>query len=287
MTVPALSRASIDRAAARRNDPEWLASAWSDGRLLVLDEQRRTPVTDDGPALVFADAASWAADTDRILLGVGPDGTSYWTTSGPLPRKLGARPLGLREIGAALDDGEAGLLVTAVALANWHATHQHCPRCGAQTRVTQAGWSRVCDADGSQHFPRTEPAIIVLLHDGGDRALLGRQPSWPRGRYSTIAGFVESGEAAEQTVAREVREETGAIVDDIVYRASQPWPFPASLMLGYEARVVGGEISTGDDELEDVRWFHRDELHDGAAILPPPSSIAHWLITGWLARPTR
>ena len=115
----------------------------------------------------------------------------------------------------------------------------------------------------SQHFPRTDPAVIVLLHDGADRALLGRQPIWPAGRYSTIAGFVEAGESAEQAVHREVLEETGVIVDDVIYRASQPWPFPASLMLGYEARVVGGTVEAVDNELEDVRWFSRDELRTG------------------------
>lgn len=138
--------------------------------------------------------------------------------------------------------------------------------------------------DGSQHFPRTDPAIIVLLHDGGDRALLGRQPSWPRGRYSTIAGFVEAGESAEQAVHREVREETGVLVDDVTYQASQPWPFPQSLMLGYEARVVSGDLGDRDHELEDVRWFTRDELVRENAVLPPSTSIAHWLITGWLTR---
>jgi NAD+ diphosphatase len=172
-----------------------------------------------------------------------------------------------------------------VALTNWHATHTHCPRCGAVTRITQAGWSRHCDVDDSQHFPRTDPAVIVLLHDGGDRALLGRQPIWPVGRYSTIAGFVEAGESAEQAVHREVLEETGVTVDDVVYRASQPWPFPASLMLGYEARVTGGTVGAADNELEDVRWFTREELRTGHGTFPPSASIAHWLISGWLDRP--
>jgi NAD+ diphosphatase len=125
----------------------------------------------------------------------------------------------------------------------------------------------------------------VLLHDGGDNALLGRQPTWPPGRYSTIAGFVESGESAEHAVVREVREETGVEIDDVVYRGSQPWPFPQSLMLGYEAKVVGGEVDNVDKELEDVRWFSRHELRTGYALLPPSASIAHWLITTWLERP--
>ncbi|MBV9486687.1 MAG: NUDIX domain-containing protein, partial [Frankiaceae bacterium] len=114
--------------------------------------------------------------------------------------------------------------------------------------------------------------------------LLGRQPAWPAGRYSTIAGFVESGESAENAVYREVLEETGVVVDDVIYRASQPWPFPCSLMLGYEARAVGGEVATADDELEDVRWFTRDQLRAGEGMMPPNASIAYWLINGWLDR---
>jgi NAD+ diphosphatase len=283
--MPTLSRMAADRAAARRDDEAWLAQAWETGRLLVLDSEGRAMIAEDaGPELRFVEAPTWDGEGERILLGVDDAGIAYWGSTGTPRNVLGARLLGLREVGAALSDLEAGLLVTLVALGNWHDTHRHCPRCGAVTRVMQAGWSRVCDADGSQHFPRTDPAIIVLLHDGGDRALLGRQPSWPRGRYSTLAGFVEAGESAEQAVYREVREETGVIVDDVTYRASQPWPFPQSLMLGYEARVVSGDIAERDHELEDVRWFSRDELINENAILPPPTSIAHWLITGWLKR---
>ncbi len=285
MSVPALSRTAVDRAALRRDDDEWLAAAWSSGRLLIADPDGRVTISeDDGPSLHLIDTARWEGSGERLLLGVAADGTAYWGAIGDLPRALGARPGDLRMVGGALSDLESGLLVTLVALGNWHASHRYCPRCGAQTEVIQAGWSRRCPVDGSQHFPRTDPAVIVLLHDGGDRALLGRQPTWPKGRYSTIAGFVEAGESAEQAVHREVREETGVLVDDVIYRASQPWPFPQSLMLGYEARVVGGEVGAGDDELEEVRWFDRDELQNDIATLPPNASIAHWLITGWLNR---
>ncbi|HEX3706639.1 MAG TPA: NAD(+) diphosphatase [Mycobacteriales bacterium] len=286
MTIPTLARTAVDRAAHHREDEAWLATAWETGRLLVVDAEGRATVIEDAtPVLSFVEAASWQGEGDRWLLGVGDDGTAYWGTVGTPPRALGGRPMDLRMAGASLSDLDAGLLVTLIALSNWHATHLRCPRCGSSTTVIQAGWSRRCDTDGSQHFPRTDPAIIVLLHDGGDRVLLGRQPSWPRGRYSTIAGFVESGESAEQAVHREVREETGVLVEDVVYRASQPWPFPQSLMLGYEARVVGGDIAARDHELEDVQWFDRETLLREVEMLPPASSIAHWLITGWLARP--
>jgi NAD+ diphosphatase len=284
VSVPSLSRTAVDRAAERRDDEEWLASAWQTGRLLVADAGGRVVVDDDGPSLTFVESAGWSSAGDRFLLGVAGDGTAYWGTTGELSKRIGSRPLDLRMVGAALSDLDAGLLVTLIALANWHLTHTHCPRCGAPTEVTQAGWSRRCLEDESQHFPRTDPAVIVLIHDGGDRALLGRQPAWPAGRYSTIAGFVESGESAENAVYREVLEETGVIVDDVVYRASQPWPFPCSLMLGYEARAVSGVVAVADDELEDVRWFSRDQLRAGEGMMPPNASIAYWLISGWLDR---
>ena len=282
MSDPALSRAALDRAAEHRKDAEWLAAAWRTGRVLVLDEQQRVLADDDGLELV--DAADAPPAHERFFLGVDADGTSYWSVVAELPRRLGVKPATLRDVGALLGDRDAGLLVAAVALANWHATHRRCPRCGTPTEMVDAGWVRRCPTDGSDHFPRTDPAVIVLVHDGADRCLLGRQPSWPQGRYSTLAGFVEPGESLEQTVIREIREESGVTVGDVVYRGSQPWPFPASLMLGFEARAMSGEVGTTDEELEDVRWFSRDDLHSGRPLLPPPVSIAHWLITNWLAR---
>jgi len=277
---PALARAAIDRAAHHRTDEEWLAKARAPGRLLVIDEERRTYADEDG--LLFDDASSF--DGDAFFLGVDDDGVAYFGAVGTPPRRLGARPATLRDVGAMLSDRDAGLLVTMIALANWHATHQRCPRCGEPTELVNGGWVRRCPNDGTDHFPRTDPAVIVLIHDGGDRCLLGRQPTWPPGRYSTLAGFVEPGESLEHAVAREILEESGVVVDDITYRGSQPWPFPASLMLGFEARAVGGEVGVGDNELEDVQWFTRDDLRAGRPMLPPPSSIAHWLITNWLQR---
>ena len=284
LPVPALSRAAVDRHAEHRTDAEWLREAWSRGRVLVVDDERRAVADAAGLVLVESSALDGDAAGERYFLGVGADGSSYWSVVGTLPRRLGARPVTIRDVGATLSDRDAGLYVTAIALANWHRTHPRCPRCGEATDVVNGGWVRRCPADGSEHFPRTDPAIIVLVHDGGDRCLLGRQPSWPRGRYSTLAGFVEPGESLEQAVIREVAEESGVIVADPVYRGSQPWPFPSSLMLGYEARAVGGEVDTVDDELEDVRWFSRDDLRRGDPLLPPSASIAQWLIASWLVR---
>jgi NAD+ diphosphatase len=280
MSSPALARGTVDRAAERRRDEAFLAEAWRTGHVLVLDADGRVLVDDDG--LVLVEPGEQAGE--RFFLGIDRDGTPLWSVVGELPRKLGARPVTLRDVGAHLSDRDAGLLVTAIALANWHATHRRCPRDGEPTVVADGGWVRRCAVDGTDHFPRTDPAVIVLVHDGADRCLLGRQPTWPRGRYSTLAGFVEPGESLEQAVAREIREESGVDVDDIVYRGSQPWPFPASLMLGFEARAVGGEAKVSDDELEDVRWFSGADLRRGEPMLPPPASIAHWLIVNWLAR---
>ncbi|MDX6199463.1 MAG: diphosphatase [Actinomycetota bacterium] len=278
---PALSRATVDRDAASRDDDEALAKAWSSARVVVVDDGRAL-IADDGPELVLVDAAD-APNGERFYLGRDDD-ASYFAVAAPLPRRLGARPQGLREVGALLGDRDAGLLVHAVGLANWHATHTHCPRCGTPTTVAKGGSIRRCPADGSEHFPRTDPAVIMLVTDGGDRCVLGRQAIWPAGRYSTLAGFVEPGESAEHAVVREVAEETGIAVRDVVYRGSQPWPFPASLMLGYRAICDGDAHPVArDGELEDARWFSKDELRDGnRTLLPTPVSIAWHLITDWL-----
>ncbi len=278
---PALSRATLDRDAAARDDPAALDEAWSGARVLVVDDGRAL-VLDDGPELLLLDPADAPAG-DRFYLGRDQQ-SSYFAVSGPLPRRLGARPQGLREVGALLGDRDAGLLAHAVGLANWHATHTHCPRCGAPTESVRGGSVRRCAADGTEHFPRTDPAVIMLVTDGQDRCVLGRQAIWPAGRYSTLAGFVEPGESAEHAVVREVGEETGIAVRDVVYRDSQPWPFPASLMLGYRAICdADAEPHPRDGELEDARWFSKEELRTGSTLLlPTPVSIAWHLITDWL-----
>ena len=279
--APALSRSTVDRDAATRDDEEALAKAWSAARVVVVEDGRAL-VSDDGPELVLVDADD-APDGERFYLGRDEE-SPYFALSAALPRRLGARPQGLREVGALLGDRDAGLLVHAVGLTNWHATHPHCARCGAATSPAKGGSIRRCDVDGSEHFPRTDPAVIMLVTDGADRCVLGRQAIWPAGRYSTLAGFVEPGESAEQAVVREVAEETGLGVRDVVYRGSQPWPFPASLMLGYRAICAAdAEPQARDGELEDARWFGKDELRAAkGTLLPTPVSIAWHLITEWL-----
>ncbi len=175
----------------------------------------------------------------------------------------------------------------AIALSNWHDAHPHCPKCGAPTRVDLAGAARKCDQDQTQHHPRTDAAVIVLIKDREDRILLGHQPVWPDGRFSTFAGFLEPGETFEQCVAREVFEEAGVQLSEIKYLGSQPWPFPASVMIACEATTDAPEEARPDgEEITEVKWFSRAELkaaaEDGSLLLPPTVSVARRMIEGWL-----
>jgi NAD+ diphosphatase len=175
----------------------------------------------------------------------------------------------------------------AIALSNWHDAHPHCSKCGALTRVDLAGAARICDVDQSQHHPRTDPAVIVLIKDRDDRILLGHQPVWPDGRFSTFAGFLEPGETFEQCVAREAFEEAGVALTEIKYLGSQPWPFPASIMIAFEAYTDAPESARPDgEEITEVKWFSRSELKaaaaDGSLLLPPTVSVARRMIEGWL-----
>jgi NAD+ diphosphatase len=286
--VPALSRAAVDRDAATRDDEAALEAAWAQAEVLVVGDGGRVRVDEDGdrPRLRLVPAAA-APDGDRLYLGRDERGPVF-AVAAPLGP---GRALDLRVLGPLLDDRDAGLLVHAVGLVNWHAAHPRCARCGALTEVVRGGSVRRCPQDGSEHFPRTDPAVIVLVHDGGDRCVLGRQPSWPPGRYSTLAGFVEPGESAEQAVVREVREESGLDVQDVRYVGSQPWPFPSSLMLAYTARCAPDAVpATPDHELDDVRWVTREEVASAATWgagsglqLPGEVSIARHLLTTWLA----
>jgi NAD+ diphosphatase len=197
----------------------------------------------------------------------------------------GTRWAGLREVGALLDDLGAGLFTAAVGLANWHAVHQRCARCGAPTDVIQAGWARRCPDCGAEHYPRTDPAVIMAVVDDDGRLLLGRQAAWPEKRYSTLAGFVEPGESLEAAVRREVAEEAGIEIGEVEYRGSQPWPFPSSLMLGFRAHAVSTTAQADGVELAHARWWSREEfeadLASGDLRLPPRVSIARRLIEDW------
>jgi NAD+ diphosphatase len=298
----ALARGSIDRAAERREDIAWLEAAWGDesSRVLVIHHGRAAAVVQAdaggarGSASLHYLPPSQAPDGGvRVLLAV-VEGTAYLgvlldVAEDAPPEPQGTVWLGLRELGAALGDVDASVMVAAVALANWHASHPRCPRCGVPTVPSQAGWSRTCPDDESQHFPRSDPAVIVLVRDADDRALLGRRMEWPAGFFSTLAGFVEAGESAEAAVLRELSEEAGVDVDPgaLDYLGSQPWPFPSSLMLGYHARLApGSRVAIPDGvEIEEVRWFSRAEMLEacrtGELRIPPAVSIARRLVEAW------
>ncbi|UQX89725.1 NAD(+) diphosphatase [Jatrophihabitans telluris] len=298
--IPVLARSAHDRAAHRRTDEQWLDQAWRDpaSRVLLLSADSRAAVDAEG-RLILRAPGEVGLDGDRILLGEF-DGLAYFAVlahaGGPTAEPAGDWR-GLRELGVALPDLDVGLLTAATALHSWHQTHTHCPRCGAITEISQAGWSRRCPQDGSQHFPRTDPAVIMLVRDEQDRCLLARSPLWPPGRRSVLAGFVEAGESAEAAVVREVAEEVGIRVHRVRYVASQPHPFPASLMLGFTAEVDGSPALTPDeDEIVDAGWFTRAQVRAAAdwgsevpgpgtelRALPPAMSIARQLIETWLA----
>lgn len=281
-----LARGGIDRNAEHRSDEDWIQRAWADERTLVLPvHEGSVPVEPGAPRLRPLSAREVPADSERLLLGTDSDGRTWFAARMPID---GARA-GLREVGADLSGDEVALATTAIALDNWHAAHPRCSRCGDFTALAQAGWVRRCPAEGSEHYPRTDPAVIVLVLDEDDRALLGRQGRWQPSWFSTLAGFVEPGESAEAAVRREILEEAGVAVGGMTYLGSQPWPFPCSLMLGYHAWATSTDIAVDGEEIVEARWFSRAELAaacaSGEVALPPAVSIARRLIERWYGEP--
>ncbi|MFE4874381.1 NAD(+) diphosphatase [Streptomyces sp. NPDC056682] len=287
----------IDRAAHHRLDEAWLAAAWSHPMTRVFVVSGGQALIDDTPEgrteLVMTPAfEAPVTETHRYFLGTDEDGVSYFALQkDALPGRMdqSARPAGLREAGLLLSPRDAGLLVHAVALENWQRLHRFCSRCGERTVIAAAGHIRRCPACGAEHYPRTDPAVIMLVTDEHDRALLGRQVHWPEGRFSTLAGFVEPGESIEQSVRREVFEEAGVTVGPVEYVASQPWPFPSSLMLGFMAQATSSEINVDGEEIHEARWFSREDLAAAfvsGEVLPPYGiSIAARLIELWYGEP--
>jgi NAD+ diphosphatase len=285
-SLPVLSRSAHDRSHRARLlvDP----CGGRPVRVLTVTEQRAVPVqeTPDGPRLIWDEQPEFPLGA--VYLGEA-GGVPYAAIRGERALTVNGRAVdawtGLREVGADLDDLDAGLLAEAVGILEWHERHRFSPLTGAATTIEHAGWVQRDPTTGTQFFPRTDPAVIMLVHDGGDRCVLGRQPVWPAGRFSVLAGFVEPGESAEAAVAREVEEEVGLRVTDVRYVASQPWPFPQSLMLGFVARVDGDPtLHIDHDEIEEAQWFTREQLRAGAGprALPPPVSIARNLIDRWV-----
>lgn len=280
---------ALDRAGHARRSDAWVAGRWSapDARLLEQDADANFATLPDGSLRLVRPTGEHDGQRHRLLgLVDGAPVFAGQTWSGaaddPALRNL-------REVGGSLSDVERDIAAAATALARWHQLEPCCPRCGGETRVTDGGYARHCARCDEQHFPRTDPAVIVAVVDTDDRLLLGRQASWGT-RVSVLAGFVEAGESLEQTIHREVGEEVGVTLDRLRYFGSQPWSFPRSLMTGFFARASSTEIVVDADEIAWAGWFTREELADqldaGSLGLPGPSSIAHRLISTWRSEPT-
>ncbi len=285
-----MAAGGFGRAGERRKDEAWVAErlrdprtrfapVWEHRNLFVAGEPRAAWLT-PREAEPLLEAAGYA-----ILLGVQEDSTPWFAVPVAEETALAAGEWDdLRQHGLLMTPLEAGLLAFARGMNHWHARHRFCGVCGGATEVREAGHLRACTVCGTHHFPRTDPAVIMRVQHG-ERCLLGRQHAWQPGVYSVLAGFVEPGESLEDAVAREVMEESGIAVGGVRYHSSQPWPFPASLMIGFTAEALTEEIRL-EDEMEEVRWFTRDDVRrgiaDGTFRFPSTFSISHRLVAEWL-----
>lgn len=275
-----LARAHLDRAAHLRTDEAALESLFAKGKVFQVHQGK----------FLFTKTLHWleppsAPEGERYFLGLDESGTGYFAVNAPFAK--GTENLQtLREAGLLATEIEIGAAVHAIALANWHDTHTHCARCGADTYSALAGSVRRCRSDESEHYPRTDSAVIVLVRDKDDRVLLGRQKVWPAKRYSNFAGFLEPGESLEACVKREVLEEARVRISTIEYLGSQAWPFPASIMLAFTGVVENPDDAQADgEEIEDLRWYSREkftaDIKSGELLIPPGISIARRMIEAW------
>lgn len=289
----------MDRASHLRTNANTLDQLWAKAKIVHFSAGRLA-ISADASQLNFLTAdrvkdlitSGNFKSGDRYFLGLDQlTNEPYFAWNSPhLDHDNDVVPDGystLREIGGDLDEMQMELALHAVALSNWHDTHPHCARCGATTSVSLGGAVRTCDSDKSEHYPRTDCAVIVLVRDSQDRILLGRQAIWPEGRFSCFAGFLEPGETFEQCVQREVLEESGVTVREINYLGSQPWPFPASIMISFEAITDSPDIARPDgEEIVDIKWLTRADLNAqvaaGTLSLPPTMSVSRKMIDRWL-----
>jgi len=285
-----LSRSQLDRAAHLRSDEVALDELWAKGKIIdLLGDRFRI----DGAKLALLTSAQvdelekQSADVERYFLGLDSNQVAYFVAHrGIAPSEYPSGYESLRTIGKSLSDLEIGAAVHALALSLWHQSHRRCAKCGAETKSTLGGSVRKCLSCEADHHPRTDPAVIVLVKDKSDRILLGRQRVWPPKRFSTFAGFVEPGESFERTVVREVAEECGGSVESMRYLGSQPWPFPASLMIAFEATITNPDSVKADgEEIEEIIWLDRESLKSKVQseelLLPPKISVARAMIESW------
>ncbi|WP_218601846.1 NAD(+) diphosphatase [Pseudonocardia abyssalis] len=317
LVEPVLSRSAVDRDEPLRTDTARQVAGWPSAQLVVVDAEGRTPVvwdTEPDAGFRVGDAGSWdvgggarlktrattgdVPPPDAVLLGER-DGVAYWGVRGKPDLVAGDDPTewaDLRMTGAVLDALGAGLFTTAVAALNWHDAAGFCARDGSPMHPANAGWHRHCEAAAHEEYPRTDPAVICLVHDGADQVLLARQPVWPQGRYSVLAGFVEAGESLEACVEREIHEEVGATVTDIRYLGSQSWPFPRSLMVGFQAVAdPTAPLVPADGEIAEAFWATRADVRtalaagdwsartDAPFLMPGKVSIARSMLEAWAA----
>lgn len=294
--VPLLSRVGADRADHLRTDTDAALAGWGDALLLRVDDRNQVLVT--GEEVVLTPAAEFAdkPPADAVFLGVLEDGRHIWAVRAELvpPAEGEAHVLDPRRGGVRFADASAQLVACALALMNWHASSRFSPVDGSPTRPIRAGWARRNPLTGEEEFPRIDPAVICLVHDGHDRAVLARQAMWPPRLFSILAGFVEAGESFESCVVREIAEEIGLTVTDVTYLGSQPWPFPRSLMVGFHA--LGDpeqEFAFRDGEIAEAAWFTRAEVQaaleagdwssdsTSKLLLPGSISIAREIIESW------
>jgi NAD+ diphosphatase len=299
-SVPLLSRVGADRADQLRTDIDAATAGWADAALLRVDSRNQVLVANGRVVLGAAAEVADKPPPEAVFLGRLEDGRHVWGIRGALQAPddptVQAEVVNLRSLGPIFDDTSSQLVSAAVALLNWHEKARFSSVDGSPTRPARAGWARVNPVTGQEEFPRIDPAVICLVHDGGDRAVLARQAVWPERMFSLLAGFVEAGESFEVCVAREIREEIGLTVRDVRYLGSQPWPFPRSLMVGFHA--VGDpaeEFSFNDGEIAEAAWFTRDEVRaalaagdwssssDSKLLLPGSISIARVIIESWAA----
>ncbi|OBH01209.1 NADH pyrophosphatase [Mycobacterium sp. E2699] len=301
--VPVLSRVGADRADQLRTDVEAATAGWPDAALLRVDSRNQVLVADGRVVLGNAATLADKPPPEAVFLGRIEGGRHVWAIRGPLEAPedpdVQAEVVNLRSLGRIFDDTSSQLVSSALALLNWHDSARFSATDGSPTRPARGGWSRVNPVTGHEEFPRIDPAVICLVHNGGDRAVLARQAVWPERMFSLLAGFVEAGESFEACVAREIREEIGLTVRDVRYLGSQPWPFPRSLMVGFHAVADPDEgFSFNDGEIAEASWFTRDEVRaaldagdwssasnsEGSKLLLPGSiSIARVIIESWAA----